>query len=252
MMFTKLREYKAEIDLNKYDEASRAKNSQMQNRVDKLQAQGIALKQQLDTALQTGQGQDAIDQIITNVRTLTAEVNLLERAWDLDLWVEEKGIDEQLEELAQNPTVSHHYADDGGEDDGMTVSDKYQNLLACSLFAILAVKGTWLGTDEPAVLHSILRRTGKVKQYDDNKIAAKVRYLAGMTPTVPATKITLAAYLTEKKQKGEKDSFIVDIAGEAHTFAAVWKGDDYKKVDETGSNGNLLQYGTNQVLAVWT
>lgn len=248
----KLAEYEAQIDLEKYDAESRAQNEQMANRIKELKAKAEALKTELGDVLRAGRGQRTIDPVIAKVRTLTADIEQFEHAWDLDFELGEQGIDDKVDTLAGNPLLGDHYEDDGGTDDGMKVKDAYGPLLACTLFSILAVKGTWLGTDDPRVLHSILRKTGKLKDYDDNKVAAKVRYLAGMTPTVVGNK-TLKTYLADQKKAGKKDSFIADTEGIAHTFAAVWdeKGKDFVKSDETGSKGDIHEYDANKVLAVW-
>lgn len=122
---------------------------------------------------------------------------------------------------------------------------------ACSPYALLALKPGWLGARDPADLHAILRKTGTVKDYDDNKTAAQVRLLAGLQGTTIPDQTTLRQYVANQKLAGNTESFIADIEGKAHTFAAVWKGSDFVKVDETGSNGNLAEYASKRVIAVW-
>jgi hypothetical protein len=180
-----------------------------------------------------------------------AEVDDLEHAWDLDHNLVAEGVNDQVDALAQNEHVGDHFQPDGGEDDGMAVGDLYQPLLACSLFSILALKPGWLGADSPAALHRILRKTQNLRQYDDNVVVAKVRYLAGLAPTVVEGAPRLDNYVAGKTGRGERESFNVDITGAVHTFAAVWKNGAYRKVDETGQNGNLGDYAANTVIAIW-
>jgi hypothetical protein len=240
--------YKKNIDQQKYDQETLATNSRMENRIDTFKDSAKKLKDDLKNALHDGNSPAAI---IGQIQQLVNEVDSYEKAWDLDWGIDALGVNDDVDTLSQDPRVGDHYQEDGGVDDKVSVSDKYLPVMACSLFSILALKGTWLGTDDPKVLHGILRKTGQIKEYDDNKTAAKVRYLAGLKPTPVGGGIKLRDYIQGKKDRGEKDSFIVDAAGIAHTFAAVWKDNDYKKVDETGSNGNLAEYAQNEVLCVW-
>lgn len=248
-MLARLQVYQNRIDHTKFDQQTRTENEKMENRLRVLRKAGRDLRRELDQALT--QAQDT-GPVIAKIRTLVDEIDTLEKAWDLDWAVDDQSLDQKVQDLAnnENENLASHYQDDGGEDDGMSVGDNYSPLLACSLFSIIAVKGEWLGTSDPAVLHGILRKTGKLKDYDENATAAKVRYLAGLKPTAVGG-MNLGAYIQNKKNRGEKDSFIADVAGIAHTFAAVWKNNDYKKVDETGSNGNLGEYANNEVLWIW-
>jgi hypothetical protein len=245
----RLDQYKAQIDPNAYDPATLAKNEQMDNRRAQLRGRSRQLQTDLDTAVRGGQVQ-ATAAAIQQIRTLVADIDEFEKAWDLDFWVDREGIEEKLAGVARGTELEAFYAPGGGEDDEMAVKDVFKPLLACSLYALLALKGRWLDTNDPRTLHAILRKTGKLKDYDDNQAAAQVRLLAGLNATVVGNQ-TLGQYILAKKAKGEKESFIADIEGEAHTFAAVWKDNDYKKVDETGSNGSLAKYARNRVLAVW-
>lgn len=241
--------YKAQVDQSAYDPATLARNEQMDNRRAQLRGRTRELQTALDTAVRGGQAQ-ATAATIQRIRTLVADIDEFEKAWDLDFWVDREGIEEKLAGIARGTGLEAFYAPEGGEDDEMQVQDVFKPLLACSLYALLAVKGRWLDTNDPRRLHAILRKTGKLKDYDDNKAAAEVRLLAGLTATVVGNQ-NLGPYILAKKARGERDSFIADVEGVAHTFAAVWKDNDYKKVDETGSNGNLGEYSRNRVLAVW-
>ena len=90
-----------------------------------------------------------------------------------------------------------------------------------------------------------------MKDYDDDRTAGKIRYLAGLNPTIIGNQNkTVRAYLQQKKQS-DKDNFLLDVEGVAHTFAAVYKGNDYQRVDEASpGGGNFSQYN-NKVLAIW-
>lgn len=245
----KLGAYEQQIDQTQFDLPTLNKNEEMGNRIAQFKDQAKQLVDELKSKL--AEAQDPAP-VIAQVRTFIDQVGEFEHAWDLDKRAEKQGLEDKINTLASHGTASlaDHYKVDGGTDDHASVGDAWGPLLACSLYSILALKGKWLGTDDPEVLHRILRKTGQLKEYDDNRVAGKVRYLAGLTPTAVGG-INLSTYIGRKKERGEKDSFIVDVAGVAHTFAAVWKNDDYKKVDETGSNGNLGEYGTNEVLWIW-
>ena len=226
----------------------------MQNRLaklDEIKNTAMGLRDELDNEVTAGNDTTAI---IARVDTLTGDLDALEHAWDLDWGDTDMDLDTKITNLEQTGGVwGEHYEDEGGEDDGMSVGDVYSSVLACSLYSILALKPGWLGAGSPEDLHKILRKTGKLKEYDDNQIAAKVRYLAGLNPTQVQGNVLLGNYLQQEGNANRRQSRIFDVTGMAHTFAAVWMGGEFKKVDEATPNGGNFNnnYAQSRVLWVW-
>lgn len=248
-IIAKLAAYKAQTSAHDYSEKSRM----MQNRIDRFKEQAPALKKELDDAITAGQGADVTNPIMVRIKQFVADISALENAWDLDFLAESRDVEADIDTLAQDPALGSHYQVGGGVDDGMNVSDVYNPNLACTLFAILAVKPGWLGANHPSDLHKILRKTGQLKDYDDDRTAGKIRYLAGLKPTMIGDQnIKVGAFLQQKKQENPKPNFLFDAEGIAHTFAAVWMGNEYKKVDEaTPNGGGFGQFINKKVLAIW-
>ncbi len=245
----KLTAYKQQTSEHDFSEKSRM----MQNRIDHFKEQAPALKKELDDAIAGQQGADVTNPIMVRIKQFVADISALEHAWDLDFLVESRKVEDDIDTLAEDPALGGHYQVGGGVDDGMNVSDVYNPNLACTLFAILAVKPGWLGAAHPSDLHKILRKTGQLKDYDDDRTAAKIRYLAGLKPTMVGDQdIKVGAFLQQKKLENPKQNFLFDAEGIAHTFAAAWKDGDYKKVDEaTPNGGGFGQYINKKVLAIW-
>jgi hypothetical protein len=247
----KLAEYQSQFGEYDYDESA----ENMRYRIDKFTEYSDGLKQELDTAINANQGPNVTGPIIQRIEAFMAEIATFEKAWDLDFFEEARDLENVVEtNLAQNEALGTKYQIGGGVDDGESVGDDFRGLLACSLHAILAVKPGWLGAATPRALHDILRKTGKLKDYDEDRTAAKIRYLAGMTPVnVAAQNKHVSTFLNEEALKRNPKSYIIDAADVAHTFAAKWDGARYLKVDEQTPNGNpnFGQYANKKALTVW-
>jgi len=223
----------------------------VRNRLDVFSKQAKALKTELNNAINQQQSTDAI---IARIKTFTTEIAAFENAWDLDFLIGKRKIDDKIGELARDQRLGGHYEVGGGTEDDMSVKEAYNPNLACTLFAILALKPGWLGAEHPRDLHSILRKTGQLKDYDDDRTAGKLRYLAGLTPTIVGDQNKrLGEFLQQRKQANQKDSFIVDAEDLAHTFAVVWKSDKFVRVDEASppDGGGFGAYLQKKVLAIW-
>ena len=249
---TRANNYQAQIHEDQFDPASRKTNERMQNRLDKLatiRANALALRGNLDAAVTAGQDTDAL---MGQVTELTGALDDLENAWDLDWSDQDMDLNAKITTLGETAGIwGENYQDDGGEDDGMNVGDEYNSHLACSLYALLELKPNWLGAANPRALHGILRKTEGLQEYDDNQIAAKVRYLAGLSPTRVPDEMTLSAYLQQEADAGRTQSRIFDVTGMAHTFAASWQGGQFRKVDEATPNGGAFSNDYNQSTVLW-
>jgi hypothetical protein len=247
----KLTEYQSQFGEYDYDESAQ----KMRHRITKYTEYSDSLKQALDTAINANQGPNVTGPIIQRIEAFMAEISTFEKAWDLDFFEEAGDLESVVEtNLAQNEALGDKYKKGGGVDDGESVGDRFRALLACSLHAILAVKPGWLGAETPSDLHEILRKTGKLKDYDEDRTAAKIRYLAGMTPVnVAGQNKHVSTFLAEEAEKKNPKSYIIDAAGVAHTFAAKWDGAKYLKVDEQtpGGNPSFGQYANKKALTVW-
>ncbi|MEM9822486.1 MAG: hypothetical protein AAF985_15495 [Bacteroidota bacterium] len=142
-----------------------------------------------------------------------------------------------LDGMAENNTFTNlmegGYVEEG-VDDGASIKDDYDKALACSLFAILAMKPGFLGANSPKELHYILRANPKTRKYDNDKEVAQIRIAAGLTPTKPdATENTLSK-LTSKYDAGK---FIIDPSGQAHTFVLTKTDDGWRKIDNDNPGG---------------
>lgn len=248
---------------DKYDE----KGMMIKNRIEKFKEIAEGLFTEIKDIVAGKEGATPLDELMPKVRRFVAEITEFENAWDLDFLEGTKKLDSKINKLSSDSTdddVKDHYKEGGGTDDGESVKDDYGPLLACSLFAILALKPNWLGgngpnTESAKLLHRTLRKTEQLKDYDDNRAAAKVRYLAGLTPTdVSSANQGVVSYLAAKKLAAERsnqtpESFIIDAKDMAHTFAAKWdtESNKYVKVDETGTKGGFGEYASNKVLVIW-
>lgn len=227
-------------------------SKRFQHRLDRFTEKAEPLKIRIENALAQD---DVPDSLMNEVVTFMTEFHQFELAWDLDFQEGEDKLEDKVDnELASNESLGDKYQIGGGTDDEVNVGDEYRSLLACTFYAILTVKPGWLGAETPQELHSILRKTGKLKAYDDDRVAAKIRYLAGLTPTmIGSQNKTVKAFLKgEASKRGEKKNYIIDAEGIAHTFAAKWDGEKYVKVDEqTPAGGAFGKFENKKALTAW-
>lgn len=256
----RLRVYMGQIDENKYDPASLKQNAVAKAKIKELRGRVLRLRKDLGTAHENGSDTGGL---MTEVKQLVAEIGRFEKAWELDARAVVEKVDAEVATLGANTTaatsagvdnIGSHYVEDGGTDDGMEVTDAWSSVLGCTLYSILALKGSWLGTDSPEELHHILRKSKKLAVYDENAIAAKVRLLAGMKATAVGGGLKVKDYIARETAAAKDktpESVIMDTAGVAHTFAAVWDGAKFVRADETTSSGGFGTYDNNEILWIW-
>ncbi len=139
-----------------------------------------------------------------------------------------------------------NYVDD--VDDGASIKDKYDKSLACTLYAILELKPALLGASSPEQLHYIFRSNPKTKGYDNDREVAQIRISAGLTAVKPGSDENTVSKLTTKFSSGK---YIIDPAGEAHTFVLAYDGSKWQKIDNdnprgtTASNCDIKYYWKN-------
>lgn len=228
----KLAEYRKAIKYVKHDKAEADKNAQMENRITVLTEEAT----ELETALRTGltEGKDA-GPLVAKMTSFREDIAVIEKAMDLDAKAEE--VDDKVKDLKEDESEHNSYAN-GGVEDGASVGDKYVDLLACSLHALLAVVPGWLGAGSPQELHAILRRTKKLKAYDEDEIVAQIRFMAGLTPTMQQGK-RLDAIINGMGE--DHPPFIADPIGAAHTFGVVWASSAYRPRDnESDKNTDIM------------
>ncbi|HEX8109490.1 MAG TPA: hypothetical protein VF516_17285, partial [Kofleriaceae bacterium] len=228
----KLLQYKAAIHLDRYDEESRKTNALNQNRIEVLTAKATELEDELRTKL-TEQASTAAT--LAKLTEFQTEIATIEAAIDLDFGVGQGEIQDQLRELQGDETAHNSYAG-GGVEDGASVSDVYAVGLACSLFALLAVVPGFMGANSAPELHKILRRTEKLKAYDEDANVAQIRLLAGLKPTMEGGR-RLEAIIQEILDAGNaRPNFIADPTGQSHTFAVLWVNGAYRPKDNGESD----------------
>ena len=136
-------------------------------------------------------------------------------------------------------------------DDGRSVEDEWHSELACTLYALLKIRPYFWGAKDPKELHEILRRRDETKQYDDETVCAKIRFVAGLIPKVYNK--TLRTFL-DSHSKDENDvMFIIDLEGQAHTFVLQKIEGKWKKFDNEspgGSDISVSNYNIN-VIRYW-
>lgn len=143
-----------------------------------------------------------------------------------------------------NPSKDNYL--EGGGDDGVSITDTYNKSLACTLFALLELKPKLLNASTPEQLHYVLRSNPKTKRYDNDREVAQIRIASGLTPVKPTTDENTISKFTCKHSSGE--SFIIDPAGEAHTYILKKVGSTWKKIDNdhpegiTPTNDNIRFY----------
>lgn len=216
---------------------SHGKDRGLANRLEVLRERATVLEDALKTALV--QRTDPA-QLIAEMNDFRDQIADIEAAIDLDFKAGSKEVKKELKSLQDNPSEHNKYTDGGGVSDGVDVDNEYSPGKACSLFSLLAVVPDFMGARDAPHLHEILRRTETLQEYDEDVIAAKIRFAAGLEPTMQGR--SLGAILDEIMEGSDRPSFIADPAGEAHVFAAVWDGEKYHPKDngETSSATNLL------------
>ncbi len=230
----RLLQYKAAIRLDRYDAESRKTNALSENRIEVLTAKATALEDELRTKLTEHASTAATLAKLTDFQT---EIAAIEAAIDLDFRVDQGEVQDQLESLQSDETEHNSYAN-GGVDDERSVNDVYVVGLACSLFALLAVVPGFMGANSAPDLHKILRRTEKLKAYDEDASVAQIRLLAGLTPTMEGGR-QLGAIIQEILDAGDaRPNFIADPTGQAHTFAVLWVNGAYRPKDNGESDSN--------------
>lgn len=127
--------------------------------------------------------------------------------------------------------------DETEADDGMEVKDKFSQKLACSLFALIAVKGSFLGASKPEDLHTILRSLKKFKVYDDDKIIGLLRIQAGLTYSTAHAGKTVTEFISGLKKADEGRKIVIDMDKEAHTFALIYQSGAWKRFDNGSADG---------------
>ena len=250
MKRAKLDAYGKEIKYEKHDKAEIDKNAQMENRITALKAQCAELEEELKTALN---GRKSTAPIVAKMNALQADIAIVEKAIDLEYEVGQEDIQEKLEAIKSDETEHNGYAN-GGVDDGVSVGDAFEALKACSLYALLAVVPGFMGANNPRELHEILRKSKKLKDYDEDDVVAQLRFAAGLTPTMQGGR-RLDDFITKEivQKGGDRPSFIVDPSGEAHTFAAVWKDGAYRPRDnEADPNTDIMNVSKWKQITVGT
>ena len=229
----KLAQYKAAIHEDRFDAESRSTNALNQNRIDELTAKAVEIESELTTVL-TEHGN--LNATLAKVTAFQADIAAIEAAIDLDFKVDDRAIQNQLRTLQRDDTAHNSYREGGGVEDGAAVSDRYQVGMACSLFALLAVVPGFMGASSAPELHKILRKTEKLKKYDEDAEVAQIRLLAGLTPTMEGGR-QLGAIIQDILDAGDaRPGFIADPTGHAHTFAVVWVDDAYRPKDNGESD----------------
>lgn len=139
-----------------------------------------------------------------------------------------------------------------GADDGVSVGDDFNDQLACSLFAVLMLKPGFLGASNARELHHVFRSDRRTREYDDDKLVAQIRLAAGLNYRQPGDdENTVGKFMDKVENKGKK--FIIDPAGEAHTFSLVHQeGNGWKKFDNSTVGSNPSQSRSISIRLIWT
>lgn len=138
-----------------------------------------------------------------------------------------------------------------GTNDGASLKDSYDSGLACSLFAILELKPGLLGATTPEELHHIFRLDPKTKEYDNDKEVAKIRLSAGLHFHAPAeNENTVGKFMQRRTQQDQGKKYIIDPAGQAHTFTLKYSGGRWKQFDNDHPGG--IVPGNHNIRVYWT
>lgn len=125
-----------------------------------------------------------------------------------------------------------------GVDDGAGVNDGYDASLACTLFALLRLKPGFLGAASPRDLHHVLRLNALTKNYDEDSEVAKIRLSAGLNYRTPAPNQTnISGFMQNLTEADRGTKYIIDPAGEAHTWVLEYVGDAWRKYDNDNQDG---------------
>lgn len=145
--------------------------------------------------------------------------------------------------------------DDTEGDDGLNVGSDYDQGLACTLFALLAVKGSYLGASTPEELHNIFQSISKFKAYDEDANVGLIRMQAGLhySTTYKGKTVKQMVDSLGEGERGRK--FIIDMDGEAHTFALKYV-DGWKRFDNGSSQGyktgaEIGGYSSKKISVTW-
>ncbi|OJJ19070.1 hypothetical protein BKI52_19825 [marine bacterium AO1-C] len=165
-------------------------------------------------------------------------------------WVNDESI---LTDDAYNALKSTY--EETEADDGQEVEDDYKSGLACTLFALLAVKGTIWGASTPQELHEILRAMPKLRVYDEDEIVGFLRMKASLNYT-NRNSIKVADFVASLGEEDQTRKFIVDLDGEPHTFALKHKDGEWKRFDngsETGyiDGATIGKYNSSKISVTW-
>lgn len=139
-----------------------------------------------------------------------------------------------------------------GEDDGASVGDNYDKNLACSLYAILALKPGFLGATTPKELHYILRLNPQTKSYDEDKEVAKIRLSAGLSYRAPGNaENTVSKFMNTLGEQHQGNKYIIDPSGAAHTFVLKYMGGRWKQVDNDHPDGVIPTAPNAAIRVIW-
>jgi hypothetical protein len=118
---------------------------------------------------------------------------------------------------------------------------------------LLFLKPNFLGARSPEDLHSVFRQFSGTKKYDEDAVVQKIRLAAGLTPTIPGTAINVRNFVASLTgTANHKRKIIVDMSGEAHTFALLYEGSTWKRFDNDNPDGSTdIKYGTKAVACTW-
>lgn len=188
-------------------------------RIEKLIGEADRLIAQLQQELA---GQQPTGATLDLMRRFQDEFTILQGVVDLEQLGPHQ--DGAVRELEQNPSPHNIFSPGGGTDDHVNLRDVFEPGKACSLYSLLTLAPGFMGASSPEELHTMLRRTQDLREYDDNDVVARLRLMAGLTCTMEGKPI---AEVLAKYEHAGKPPFIVDPAGEAHTFACEWANDGY-------------------------
>ena len=227
----KLREYR------RLSDQKHGKDRKLTYQIDALETRATELEAMLSEALAQAKETGSI---IAKMNDFRDQIAQIEAAIDLDYQAGTPEVAKQLKDLQTNRSEHNKYTVDGGVSDGVDLRDTYETSKACSLFSLLAVVPGFMGAQDAPTLHAILRKTKTLREYDEDAVAARIRFTAGLKPTMQGR--PLGEILDEIVQGRTRPSFIADPAGEAHVFSVVWDGETYHPKDngETASTTDLL------------
>lgn len=139
-----------------------------------------------------------------------------------------------------------------GEEDGASVGDGYDKSLACTLFALLELKPGFLGATNPKELHYILRLNPQTKAYDEDKQVAKIRLSAGLNYRAPGgNENTVAKFINTLGQGQQGNRYIIDPAGQAHTFVLKHNGNRWMQIDNDDEGGVIPKTPNAGIRVIW-